>query len=86
MYQPAESLTLADARAVLGAGLQAIAGGQTEIDLARMSTVDSSAVATLLAWKRAAVARNAPLALRNAPASLRSLAQLYGVAELLQLS
>lgn len=86
MYQPAESLTLADARAVLGAGLQAIAGGQTEIDLARMSTVDSSAVAILLAWKRAAAARNAPLALRNAPASLRSLAQLYGVAELLQLS
>jgi phospholipid transport system transporter-binding protein len=86
MYQPAESLTLAEARAALSAGLQAIAGGQTEIDLARMSTVDSSAVATLLAWKRAAAARNAPLALRNAPASLRSLAQLYGVAELLQLS
>ena len=86
MYQPADSLTLADARAVLGAGLQAIAGGQTEIDLARVATVDSSAVATLLAWKRAAAARNASLALRNAPASLRSLAQLYGVAELLQLS
>ena len=83
MYQPAESLTLADARAVLGAGLQAIAGGQTEIDLARMSTVDSSAVATLLAWKRAAAARNAPLLLKNVPATLQSLAGLYGVAELL---
>ena len=79
MYQPAESLTLANARAVLGEGLRAIAAGQAEIDLSRLGTVDSSAVATLLAWKRAAAARNASLALTNAPASLQSLAGLYGV-------
>jgi phospholipid transport system transporter-binding protein len=83
MYQPAESLTLANARRVLAEGLRAIAAGQPEIDLSRLATVDSSAVATLLAWKRAAAARNAPLAFRNAPASLQSLAGLYGVAELL---
>lgn len=83
MYQPAESLTLANARAVLGEGLRAIAAGQAEIDLSRLGTVDSSAVATLLAWKRAAAARNAPLALTNAPASLQSLAGLYGVDGLL---
>jgi phospholipid transport system transporter-binding protein len=83
MYQPAEALTLANARVVLGEGLRAIAAGQTEIDLSRLGTVDSSAVATLLAWKRAAAARNAPLALTNAPASLQSLAGLYGVTELL---
>jgi phospholipid transport system transporter-binding protein len=83
MYQPAEALTLANARVVLGEGLRAIAAGQAEIDLSRLGTVDSSAVATLLAWKRAAAARNAPLALTNAPASLQSLAGLYGVTELL---
>ena len=83
MYQPAQSLTMADARAVFNEGMRAIAGGQAEIDLSRTTVVDSSAVATLLAWKRAAAARNAPLALRNPPASLRSLAELYGVAELL---
>ena len=83
MYQPAESLTLANARLVLTEGLRAIAAGQSEIDLSRLATVDSSAVATLLAWKRAATARNAPLALTNLPASLQSLAGLYGVAELL---
>ncbi len=83
MYQPAESLTLANARAVLGEGLRAIAAGQAEIDLSRLGTVDSSAVATLLAWKRAAAARNASLALTNAPASLQSLAGLYGVDRLL---
>jgi phospholipid transport system transporter-binding protein len=83
MYQPAESLTLANARLVLAEGLRAIAAGQPEIDLSQLAAVDSSAVATLLAWKRAAAARNAPLALKNAPASLQSLAELYGVAELL---
>ena len=83
MYQPAESLTLANARLVLAEGLRAIAAGQAEIDLSQLATVDSSAVATLLAWKRAAAARNAPLALTNLSASLQSLAGLYGVAELL---
>ena len=83
MYQPADSLTLANARLVLAEGLRAIAAGQPEIDLSQLTAVDSSAVATLLAWKRAAAARNAPLTLTNLPASLQSLAGLYGVAELL---
>ena len=83
MYQPAESLTLANASMVLAEGLRAIAAGQPDIDLSRLATVDSSAVATLLAWKRAAAARNAPLALVNPPPSLRSLTELYGVAEML---
>ncbi len=83
MILSAESLTFANARLVLTEGLRAIAAGQPEIDLSRLATVDSSAVATLLAWKRAAAARNAPLALTNLPASLQSLAGLYGVAELL---
>jgi phospholipid transport system transporter-binding protein len=83
MVLSAESLTFANARLVLTEGLRAIAAGQPEIDLSRLATVDSSAVATLLAWKRAAAARNAPLALTNLPASLQSLAGLYGVAELL---
>ena len=54
MYQPAESLTLANAKLVLSEGLRAIAAGQPEIDLSRLARVNSSAVATLLAWKRAA--------------------------------
>ena len=57
---------------------------EPEIDLSRLATVDSSAVATLLAWKRAAAARNASLALSNLPANLQSLVALYGVDELLQ--
>lgn len=83
MYQPVDTLTFANARTVLAEGLRAIAAGQPGIDLSRLETVDSSAVATLLAWKRAAAARNVPLALSNPPPSLRSLTELYGVAELL---
>ena len=83
MVLSAESLTFANARLVLTEGLRAIAAGQPEIDLSRLATVDSSAVATLLAWKRAAAARNTPLALTNLPASLQSLAGLYGVETLL---
>jgi phospholipid transport system transporter-binding protein len=83
MYQPADTLTLANARLVLAEGLRAISAGQPEIDLSRLATVDSAAVATLLAWKRAAESRKATLALTNPPPSLRSLAELYGVADLL---
>jgi phospholipid transport system transporter-binding protein len=83
MYQPADKLTLANASVVLAEGLRAISAGQPEIDLSRLATVDSAAVATLLAWKRAAATRKAPLALTNPPPSLRSLTELYGVADLL---
>jgi phospholipid transport system transporter-binding protein len=83
MFRPALTLTVSNAKTTLDAGLSAIAGGQTEIDLAQLTAVDSAAVATLIAWRRAAVARGVPLAFTNPPANLRSLAELYGVADLL---
>ena len=84
MYQPSQTLTINNAQTVLAAGLRAIADGQTQIDLAELTTVDSAAVATLLAWKRAAQKRGASLAFDNLPANLQSLIGLYGVTELLQ--
>lgn len=84
MFRPAPVLTLANARSVLDAGLRAVAGGQTEIDLAGLSTVDSSAIATLLAWQRAARRDGKRLVFRNFPANLLSLGALYGVNGLLQ--
>jgi phospholipid transport system transporter-binding protein len=84
MFRPARTLTVNNAPAVLDAGLSAIASGQAEIDLADLVTVDSAAVATLLAWQRAARGQNKPLAFRNLPANLQSLADLYGVTALLQ--
>ncbi len=83
MFRPTLTLTVNNAKATLDAGLAAIEGGQTEIDLAQLTAVDSAAVATLIAWKRAAVARGAALEFKNFAPNLQSLAELYGVADLL---
>ncbi len=83
MYQPTQSLTMENAKPALQDGLAAIATGQTEIDLAGLTQVDSAGVAVLLAWQRAAVARQQALSFHNPPENLRSIAQLYGVAEFL---
>lgn len=83
MFRPTLTLTVHNAKAALEAGLRAIEQGQAEIDLAQLTVVDSAAVATLLAWQRAAHARGRTLAFHNPPANLQSLIQLYGVAELL---
>lgn len=83
MFRPNSSLTFKEAKAVLAAGLQAIDSGQTMIDLAELKTVDSSAVAALLAWQRAALAKGRSLTFTNLPDNLKSLAQLYGVDPLL---
>lgn len=84
MFKPALSLTVNNARTVLDAGLHAIASGQTEIDLADLTAVDSAAVATLLTWQRAARENGRSLSFTNLPVALQSLAVLYGVLELVQ--
>ncbi|BBE50036.1 hypothetical protein OYT1_ch0463 [Ferriphaselus amnicola] len=53
------------------------------IDLAKVETVDSAAVGLLLAWLRQAQERGMTLSYTNLPSNLVSLAQMYGVAELL---
>ena len=73
------SLTMLDAGPALQQGLAAIASGQTGIDLGGLNKLDSAAVATLVAWQRAAQVKGAPLQFTQVPASLKSLAQLYGV-------
>lgn len=77
------SVTLANASTILEQGLAAIAAGQTELDLAPLTEVDSTMVAILLSWQRAAQAQGTALSLQNIPAKLQSLAGVYGVAELL---
>ncbi len=83
MFQPGSSLTFDNAKTALDAGLQAIAGGQTEIDFANLVTVDSAAVATMLAWQRVATSRALSLSFRNIPANLLSLISLYDVTALI---
>ena len=78
-----ETLTVINAKAALDQGLAANRGGQTVFDLATVKTADSSAVAVLLAWQRAARKSGVALSYVNLPASLKSLAALYGVDALL---
>jgi len=77
------SLTVQDATAALDQGFAAIKAGQTIFDLGAIETADSSAVAVLLAWKRAALKSGAALSYVNVPPGLQSLAALYGVDEFL---
>ena len=54
------------------------------IDFSGITGVDSSAVALLLEWRRQAGLRGKRLEFANLPPNLLALAQLYGVAELIQ--
>jgi phospholipid transport system transporter-binding protein len=67
------------AASLLKQGEAAVAEGATEVDLAAVTECDSSLLACVLAWRRAAAARGATLAVRNAPANLGRIAHLYGV-------
>ena len=79
MLNSLETLTVINATKALDLGLAAIKSGQTVFDLGTVKTADSSAVAVLLAWKRAARQSGVALSYVNIPASLQSLAALYGV-------
>ena len=68
------------------AGEAALVGGVSVVDLADVVEADSSAVAVLLAWTRIATDRGQRLAIIGVPQGVRSLAALYGVAELLPLA
>jgi phospholipid transport system transporter-binding protein len=67
-------------------GEAALAAGATEADLAGVTDADSSALAVLLAWARTAQERGQRFTVANPPASIRSLATLYGVAEFISLA
>jgi phospholipid transport system transporter-binding protein len=83
-FRPGLSLTFNNAQTVLQAGLRALADGQAEFDFADVNAVDSAAIATMLAWQRAARKAGKVLSFRNLPANLQSLVKLYGVGALLQ--
>ena len=65
--------------AIYAQGLQNFTEGNWLIDCSQVESVDSSAVALLLAWLRAAQQKNLQLSVLGLPKSLASLASLYGV-------
>ena len=83
-FLPAQDVTHSNAAQQLAAGLAAIAAGQTVISFHQTTSIDSSAVACMLAWQKSAAVRGARLEFQQLPANLHSLIALYGVAELIQ--
>lgn len=82
MFETGATLTFETAKGVLEAGLARIAAGATRVDCAPLERFDSSALAVLLAWRRAAQARGADLMIIHLPQGLASLAEAYGVTSL----
>lgn len=80
------SLTNRNAAAVLRDGLSRVHQGDVTVDCSALTHLDSSAVAVLLAWQRAAAQRGQSLAIAGASPQLQSLASLYGVEGLLGLA
>ncbi len=68
------------------AGLQKVAEGDVVVDMAGVTDADSSAVSLLLELRREAARRSHKVLVINVPDSVRSLAKLYGVADLLPAS
>ena len=66
-------------------GCAAIAAGTEEIDLSSLNSVDSAAVAVLLAWQRQAQNKTVHCTLLAAPASLVSPHQFVRHARLFEL-
>lgn len=76
-------MTLSGATALLAEGEAAIAANASAFDLAAVTEMDSSCLAVVFGWTRAASAAGKTLRLVNLPQSLLSLAAVYGVADLL---
>lgn len=81
--QVSGAMTFAGARALLERGSDMLREGGRVFDLAAVGEVDSSGLAVVFGWSRVAAAAGQTLRIVNPPANLTSLAELYGVTELL---
>lgn len=82
IYTAPATMRMDSALAIEAQGLAAIARGVQRFDLSALTDLDSSAVAVLLSWRRAAQARRQPIEYVGATPSLLQLAELYGVTAL----
>jgi phospholipid transport system transporter-binding protein len=80
------AMTYATARRMLELGVSQIEAGATVFDLEPVGEVDSASLSLVFAWQRAAAQRGAKVSLQSPPPSLLTLAQLYGVSDLLPLA
>lgn len=74
-----------NARGLLEAGRSALQAGEQVFDFSEVTEADSSALAVMLGWLRAASLSQSIVKFANIPTGVRSLAELYGVTDLLPL-
>lgn len=79
------ALTMSTVPALYAEGLQYLNRAGLVLDFSQVEIVDSSAVSLLLGWLRSSQQNQCELHVDHFPASLTSLAALYGVADLLPL-
>ncbi len=72
-------VTVGNVRKTLAEGLAEIEAGALEVDLGKVSAVDSSAIGMMLEWMRAAKKRRQDLSFFGINQELASLARLYGL-------
>ena len=79
-------MTLAVATRLLAEGTAAMTSPEAVFDLGAVSEIDSSGLAVVFAWLRAARSAGRKVSITNPPANLLSLADVYGVSDLLALN
>ncbi|HYC44759.1 MAG TPA: STAS domain-containing protein [Burkholderiales bacterium] len=75
-------VTMRNVTAVLAESAVKITGPHVVVDLSGVTDVDSSAVSLLLEWRREAARAGRRVEFENVPPNLRTLAELYGVSDL----
>jgi phospholipid transport system transporter-binding protein len=80
------AMTLANARALLDKGNAHLSRPDNLFDLAQVKEVDSSGLSVIFGWVRAAAKQGRKVRIINPPHNLLSLAELYGVTDLLPLT
>jgi len=76
-------VTLANVAAVLEEARRHLEEGVGTVDLGEVTEMDSSLLAAIVAWLRDARSAGRELAFANIPESVRTIARLYGVDELI---
>ena len=79
------AMTLPDATALLAEGNACLDGVETLFNLAAVTAVDSSGIAVIFGWLREAQRLGKIVRISHPPKDLLSLAEVYGVTELLPL-
>jgi len=77
------AMVMANAAALESALLPRLEGDSIEVDLGAVTELDSSALSVMMGWRREGAARHCAVRYTGVPANLRTLADLYGVADLL---